>query len=62
MSCLNIEWAGMTPSVWQLTTDWMVRELNSGGGEVFCIGPGAPAFCKMGTSSLSWAKVARVWC
>jgi len=63
MSCFIIEWAGMKQSVWQLATDWMVRSLNPGGGKVFCTGPGAySAFCKMGTSSLSWVKVARAWC
>ena len=46
----GLEWAGTAQSVYRLATDWMVRESNVDGGEIFRAGPGAyPASYTTGT-------------
>jgi len=53
-------------SVQRLANGWKVQGLNPSRGEFSApiqSGPGAhPAFYTKGTGSLSWGKVARVWC
>ena len=53
---LNISYK-LTQVPWQLATDWTVRLLNPGGGEIFRTRPdwlwGPLSQCKMGTGSVS---------